>query len=163
MEEGKGDDFSHISGEIRRQFDQEIRNCESLDSKTGVMLGFVFVSIGLIVSLTEPVANIESNNAVEYLGLLGIASLLIAALLGVIGFFVREFKGGPNVSELIKILRKGENRDFEMIISRKLYDSYQHNHRLNHTKALCAKGMFVAFLGGLVLMVAWNLDRIWGS
>ncbi|MEW5747199.1 MAG: hypothetical protein AB1793_00215 [Candidatus Thermoplasmatota archaeon] len=155
-------DFSIITGEIQRQFDQESRNCESLDSKTGVMLGFVFVSLGLIVSLTEPVADLDSGSYVGHFGILGVISLLVAAFLGVIAFFVREFKGGADIGEIIDIYRKGEPRDYEMIISRKLYDSFLHNHRQNVFKAWFAKGMFIAFLIGLVLVVVWNLDRIWG-
>lgn len=160
---GGGDAFSHISDEIKRQFQDELHNCESLDSKISAMLGFIFVSIGLIVTLAEPATDIASDKSAEYAGIIGVASLLVASGLGVIGFFIRKYEGGPEIDDLIKLYRAEEERDFQVIISRKLHDSYKFNHRQNAIKATLAKGMFVAFLVGLVLVVVWNLDRIWGG
>jgi hypothetical protein len=145
--------FDPIQKEILRQYEQGIRTSESLDSKIGIMLGFIFVIIGIISSISNPISLNQSIPPQGIILIAGMALLLIAAFLGFWAYYMRRFQGGADPDELIEMYRMQPDRDFEMIIARKIDESRIHNRDLNREKAKLTKIMFIIFFLALLMIV----------
>lgn len=152
-EEIKHSGFEAIRQEILRQYEQGIRTSESLDSKIGIMLGFIFLIIGIISSIANPISLNQSIPPHVVILIAGMALLLIAAFLGFWAYYMRRFQGGADPDELIETYRTQPNRDFEMIIARKIDDSRIHNLDVNRKKARLTKAMFIIFFLALLMIV----------
>jgi hypothetical protein len=125
---------------------------DALDAKAGVMLGFVMLLIGLVFESMAPMPR-GPWPVYPYVSIAGTVALFVAAFLGVMAFFIRSFRGGPKLSQLVDMYREDPKWDFEMVVSRKYFDAVESNKVLLSNKAMFAKGMFAMTLAGLAMIL----------
>lgn len=155
-------EFTPIENEILRQYDQEFRISESHDSKIGIILGFILISIGLSSgSISAPQVGAIHANLV--LNVVGLSLLLLASILGLKAFFIRKYTGGPNIEELIALFREeGLDRDFDMVIAKRLNDSILINKEINQKRVEWIKAMFFTFALAIISIVFSRLLYLGG-
>jgi hypothetical protein len=150
---GDTKDFEPIKREIYRQYDEISKAVDSLDTKIGIGLGFVFLVISQLVVNDIVRLPDEGNVPSEtLLAVLGFAALLLSGLFGLAAFSIRGFGGGPTIPELVEQYLGGEDRNYDMAIARLVYDSHQVNKNHARNKAFWAKSMFIAFLIGMIVV-----------
>jgi len=125
---------------------------DSHDTKIGIMLGFILIVLAQI-TLSETFLNeIIKNQISLIIFTVGLLSILCATYFGIRAYFIRKYNVGPKIFDLVEQYRKGEKRDYNKVISRKIYDAFVENTSISQNKANRIKKMFVSFFVGFVLI-----------
>ncbi len=149
----RDDTFKPIIDEIKRQYDLQMRIDNSHDTKIGIMLGFILIVLAQI-TLSEAFLNeIIKNQISLIIFTIGLLSILYAGYSGIRAYFIRKYNVGPRIYDLVEQYRKGEKRDYNKVISRKIYDAFIENTSISQNKANRIKKMFVSFFIGFVLII----------
>ncbi len=149
--------FHVISDEIKRQYDLQIKIDDSHDTKIGIMLGFILVVLAQITLSKEFTDIIVKNNVSLLVFIIGIFGVLYSGYAGIRAYFIRKYNLGPKISELIEQYKNGEKRDYEKVISRKIYDAFVENSIITQNKAKYIKKMFVSFFIGFMIIILSKL------
>ena len=148
----KDSEFKPIIDEIKRQYDLQMKMDDSHDTKIGIMLGFILIVLAQI-TLSETFLNeIIKNQISLIIFTVGLLSILCATYFGIRAYFIRKYNVGPKIFDLVEQYRKGEKRDYNKVISRKIYDAFVENTSISQNKANRIKKMFVSFFVGFVLI-----------
>ena len=143
--------FRIFSDEIKRQYDLQFKVGESHDSKLGILLGFIIVIITQIIFYKDFTNLIVSSKIFLY----GFSVIYFSGVLGAVTYITRRFPGGPEILGLLKQYERGEKRDFDKVISRKIFDSDQEISEINKIKSMIINIMiFCFFLGILFIMIS---------
>lgn len=156
----KDPNFKVISNEIKRQFELQMKIDDSHDTKIGIMLGFIIIVLAQIV-LNNPFLNsilLDKYSLIFFS--LGIICIIYAGYSGIRAYFIRKYNIGPKISELVKQYKNGENRDYNKVISRKIYDAFVDNSTTTQNKSKYIKKMFISFFVGFVFIVISSIIRM---
>jgi hypothetical protein len=153
-----------IFKELQRQFDETLKGSDTIDTKIGVMLGFVFIFIGLVFNKDLLPLVFASPPLVILLFIVGSIFIIISVFSGILAIFFRKFQVGPDMDELYDQCR-GKPEDYiKGVIAGRLKADKLANTNAIDTKLRCAKVMFVTFFFGLVAIVALEVGcfgKLW--
>jgi len=156
----KDSKFKPIIDEIKRQYDLQMRIDNSHDTKIGIMLGFILIVLAQI-TLSEAFLNEVTKNQISLIIFtVGLLSILYATYYGIRAYFIEKYNIGPKIFDLVEQYRKGEKRDYNKVISRKIYDAFVENTSISQNKTNRIKKMFVSFFIGFVLITVSKIILI---
>ena len=156
----KSDNFREISEEIKRQYELILSTDTALDTKTGIILGFVILIIVQIITAQSFIASMTKNGISMLLFSFGFSSILLSGFLGFRAYLVRPYEYGPEIPDLITQYRKGEKRDYTQVISGAIYKATRYNFTISEKKATFIKEMFILLIIGLGIMIPAGLIGI---
>ena len=116
--------FDLITHEMERQYDKTWDSNNTLQEKAGILLGFiilVFVQIGL----TDIFTSINLSLWGLHILIIGIISLSVSFVIGVILFDVRQHPIGPELSDLLENYRNDNEINYQHQIYGRIYDSFK--------------------------------------
>jgi hypothetical protein len=158
-----------LAEEIKRQYDRTLNRADVIDTKAGLILGFLFIAIGLTIDQNFITLVIQSET-VSILFVVGLILVVISVVAGIASISFRAFDSGPRLSELLLIEKvPADQREdwlngFEDWISRELQKDNVINDSVVVNKAQYAKVMFITFPIGLLLIIVLKvgcLGKLW--
>jgi hypothetical protein len=153
-----------IFKEIERQFDETLKTIDTIDTKIGVMLGFVFVFIGLVFNKDLLPLVFASPQLVILLFFVGSISIIFSVFCGIMAIFFRKFKGGPDIDELYDQYRDKSEDYIKGVIAGRLKADRAANKIAIDAKLRWAKRMFGTFFLGLVAIIILDVGcfgKLW--
>jgi len=156
--------FNHIADEIKRQYDVVLRLDDSLDTKTGIILGFIFLVIVQITLNVDFIHLVEKGVLHFTIFAVGLSFIVYSVYSGIRAYFIREYGLGPEILDLIAQYENGEKREFVKVISREISDSLSSNMDILQKKAKYAKRMIPTFFIGvlsIIIIEITYLSKIW--
>jgi hypothetical protein len=155
-------DFRAIAAEIKRQFDLVIKADDALDTKTGILLGFILLIIAQVALNKDFFSLITRSSAELAVFFVGFIFLILAAGAGILAYLTREYAVGVNTKVLFGQFKEGEIRNYDMAISGEMQNSLFQNREKMETKDRYIKTMMVAFPIGLVIIAMLDLSAMGG-
>jgi hypothetical protein len=153
-----------IFKEIERQFDETLKTIDTIDTKIGVMLGFVFVFIGLVFNKDLLPLVFASPLSVIILFVVGSILIIISVFSGILAIFFRKFQVGPDIDELYDQCRDKPEDYIKGVIAGRLIADKAANKIAIDAKLRWAKRMFGTFFLGLVTIVILDVGcfgKLW--
>lgn len=163
-EEGSGkldkkDSFEYIAAEIRRQHDLVTKTDESLETKLGISLGFIFLVLSQIAFRPEFTGLASKGNPLFFVFVGGLIAIFVSIMMGIKGFFfVTDYATGPRIEYMINAYENGE--DLNQAISRQIAYAITLDIERSAEKASWLKWMLIAFIIGLIIFVALEVVLI---
>jgi len=142
-----------IANEFQRQFDETLRRSDAIDTKIGLILGFIFITIGLMIDKDLLVLMFQSPPSVIALFGLGLVLIIVSVFSGILAIFFRTFQFGPDKDELYSKFNEKPEGYVKGVIAGQLKNAAKANFEAINTKVLFAKAMFVTFSVGLVAII----------
>jgi len=146
-------DFGIISDEIKRQYESQMKVDDSHDTKIGISLGFIILVLAQITLSNEFTDLILSRQSSMIIFSIGILTLLYSGYSGIRAYFIRKYHLGPRISDLIDQYKNGEERDYDKVVSRGIYDAFIENSIISQNKAKYIKKMFISFFVGFIFII----------
>jgi uncharacterized membrane protein len=153
-------DFNFIAAEIKRQFDLILKADDALDTKTGILLGFIFLTIAQIALNKDLFSLITLNPAKVTVFYLGFLLLIVSIGAGIFAYLTREYEVGVNTEVLFKQFKEGEIRNYNMAIAGEMQNSLIANREKTEKKERYVKTMMVAFPIGLLIIALLELGSM---
>jgi hypothetical protein len=146
------DQFEYIAAEIRRQHDVVTKIDDSLDTKIGIILGFIFLVLSQIAFRPE-LLGLAARNFPLFLVFLGsLVVIFLAIIMGIKGLsFVRDYDIGPRIAGIIHEYKVGVN--LNQAISRGISNAITFDKERGVDKAKWLKWMVSTFIIGLGILV----------
>lgn len=150
------DQFEYIAAEIRRQHDVVTKIDESLDTKIGIILAFIFLVLSQIAFRPELTGLATKSFPLFVAFLCGFAAILLSIIMGIKGlFFVRSYDIGPRISNLIDGYRAG--MDLNQLISKGISRAITYDIERGTSKATWLRRMLIAFIIGLGILIVLEI------
>lgn len=153
---GPDENFRPVIEEIRRQHDLTWILNSARDDKIGIILGFVFVILLQIVLASDTIDSVKNNNAMELgLFIVGLVSILSAAVLGMVAYRTRDYKDAE-IEKAFKLSKLGDldGKEFEKDLAEVLWNSFQFNRKQSDNKVRYIKWTLRALFVGVITFVA---------
>jgi hypothetical protein len=153
------DQFEYIAAEIKRQHDLVTKIDDSLETKIGITLGFIFLVLSQIAFRSEFINLASKNTLLFVVFLCGLGAIFISILLGIKGFFfVTYYATGPRIEYMINAYENGD--DLNQVISKGVSDAITLDIARSTEKASWLNRMLIAFIIGLALLIALEVGSI---
>lgn len=159
------DDFKHIANEIKRQYDVVLRIDDSLDTKTGIILGFIFIVTAQILFNKNLV--ILATKVLPHIGVFAVGVFLIffSIYKGICAYTVRAYKLGPEIYKLIALYNNFEkDLDFTELIPLRINKAIKENRLMNTNKSKHVKIMLITFFIGVIWIAIMEIiyfSKLW--
>ena len=149
-------DFERLSEELQRQFELRWQADVVVDTKTGIILGFIMLilvqialSVGLIGAITS-----RSVNFITVIFSVGYALIFCSFVVGMMSFWIGEYYVGASAHGTMfpKWWRK-EKQFYSMDIFTNIAASYEHNKDVSDKKVGYLRWMLIFFLIGFILIL----------
>ncbi len=137
--------------EIRRRFDLTINMANSIDTKIGVMLGFSFVILGLVINKDFISLLTQSPVLIRLLFVHSLYCIVVSICSGIAAFYFKPFEM-VSTAELLTLSTK-PNADIPGGIATSLSRFNSNNSRKVEDKVVFAQVMFVTFSLGLLTII----------
>lgn len=159
------DDFNHIANEIKRQYDVELRIDDSLDTKTGIILGFIFIVTAQILLNKDFIILATKDLPHIAIFAIGFFSIVLSICMGLCAYFVRKYKLGPEIYELIGLYNNvDEDIDFSELIPIQINKAIEENGIMLTSKSKYVKLMLIAFFIGVMWIAITEIiyfSKLW--
>ena len=153
------DQFERVASEIRRQHDLVTKTDESLETKLGISLGFIFLVLSQIAFRPEFTGLASKGNPLFFVFVGGLIAIFVSIMMGIKGFFfVTDYATGPRIEYMIDAYENGE--DLNQVISRQITYAITLDIERSAEKASWLKWMLIAFIIGLIIFVALEVVLI---
>jgi hypothetical protein len=153
-----------IAKEFERQFDETLRRSDAIDTKIGLILGFIFITIGLLINKDLLASVFQSPQSIIALFGLGVALIIVSVFSGILAIFFRTFQFGPDRNDLYINYNDKPEGFVKGVIAGKLNADAISNFKAIDTKVFFAKVMFVTFSLGLVAIIILEIGcfgKLW--
>jgi len=131
---------------IEKQLDSQIKHIDSLDTKTGVLLGFLAVALASVLASKDVAEVVAKSNLLK----VAVAAFLIAFLLALAAFAVREYRRDPNPRQLRLLYPAQPEERTRFDLSDSYVVSFEHNASKLESKVRLLRGAItLAGLDGL--------------
>jgi hypothetical protein len=149
-------DFERLSKELQRQFELLLQFDTSVDTKSGIILGFIMLIIAQIALNLGFIDTITSHAlSTTALFLAGFAFVLLSFAVGMLGFWIHKYELGPDVyHNMFPLWWNKEEKYYSMNIFSKVANAYDKNELIRQKKVKHLRGMLSLFMIGLVLILA---------
>jgi hypothetical protein len=156
------EDFNKlISEELKRQIPILIGYDSSIDSKTGIFLGFVFLVFIQVILLGSFVLKLSTLELEIYA--IGILFLFGSIIAGMIAYFSRGDGGYPtgvDITETISAFIEGADKDYESIVQDSMLQSFIEvletaARKLRYTKYMA--GLFAVGIAIITALALWSI------
>jgi hypothetical protein len=149
-------DFERLSAELQRQFELQWQADATVDTKSGIILGFIMlilVQIALSLGFIDTITS--RSQLITALFLIGYGFIFGSFIVGMISFRLRTYKLGPSVLEKMfpAWWDKEEHYHYAMDIFTLIASSHEHNTDVSGKKVKYIKWMLNLFLVGFVLIL----------
>jgi len=142
-----------IVDEVKRQFGETLRRSDAIDTKIGLILGFIFITIGLAINKDLLVLVFQSPPLVILVFWEGFGLIVVSIFSGILAIFFRTFQFGPNMDEVYTKYNDKPEEHAKGAIAGKLKQDTKANLNAIDTKVLFAKVMLITFSIGLVAII----------
>jgi|GEM_PF-466626 len=147
------DRFEYIADEIRRQHEVVSKVYESLDTKIGVILAFIFVVLTQLAFRPELTGLAAKNVVLFSFFLFGLGAVIASIVMGMIGlFFIGLYDIGPQIADLVDEYKAG--KDLNQVISKGITNAIEYDIERTDRKGEWLKRMLIALIIGLFTLVA---------
>ena len=151
------DQFDYIAAEIRRQHDIVTKIDDSLDTKIGIILGFIFLVLSQIAFRPELLGLAARNFPLFLVFSCSLVIIFIALGMGIKGLsFVRDYDIGPRIADIIDEYKAGQN--LNQAISRGISNAITFDRERGVDKARWLKWMVSTFIIGLGILVSLEIS-----
>jgi hypothetical protein len=156
------DDFNKLIGdELKRQIPILVGYDSSIDSKTGIFLGFVFLVFIQVILLGSFVLKLSTLELEIYA--IGIVFLFGSIITGMLAYFNRGEGGYPtgvDITETINSYVSGADKDYESIVQDSMLQSFIEvletaEHKLRYTKYMA--GLFAVGIAIITALALWSI------
>ena len=148
-------DFNHIAlDEIQKQRDILLRADDSLDTKIGIILGFMFLVIAQIL-LNKDFINLVAKDFPHILFIVFAADfifIIISVFLGIKAYSIRIFDIGPDISDIIQKRQGYEVWNLNKAMLDAVGESIPKICSVHKDKARCVNIMLSMFFIGVIVL-----------
>jgi hypothetical protein len=156
----KPDDFNKlISDELKRQIPLLIQYDSSIDSKTGIFLGFVFLVFIQVILLGSFVLKLSTAELKIYA--VGIVFLFSSIAVGMVAYLKRSYMVGVDVAEVVDSYVGGKELDYERVLRESMLDAAAKVKKLSGRKTIYTYVMASLFSAGIVVLTILALWSIY--
>jgi hypothetical protein len=148
-------DFERLSRELQRQFELLLQFDTSIDTKSGIILGFIMLIIAQIALNLAFADTITSHSlGTTMLFTAGYAFILISFAVGMLGFWIHKYDLGPDVyHKMFPLWWNKEEKYYSMNIFSRIAKAYDRNESIRQKKVKYLRSMLGLFVVGLALIV----------
>ena len=161
-EEEEKANYEIISNEIVRQYANMDNYLTSLDSKSGVLLGFVVLVLAQVFLNLNSVKSVLSYQLSGMLFISGVFLVIVSAFFGIRSFSFRANAEGPELEDLMANFRRGLKRDYRKLIDASIFAATKVNDAIRRDKVFNISLMMYLFATGLVIIVVSLLIALVG-
>jgi hypothetical protein len=145
--------YAHISGEIARQYNVMGADISSMETKCGILLGFIVLVLAQVFLNFNTVKNVTSHTASCFLFVVGVGIIFWSAIFGIKAYMIRGYYGGVDMKEIMDDYRRGKDRNYQQMIDAALFSSTVINGNILKDKVTNIKLMMYAFPIGLATII----------
>lgn len=145
--------FEYVFNELKRQFNCYEETIKAQDTKIGVMLGVILLSIMTILCLDNLKQYCSTNLWVGLAFTFGIALLILALIYGLKSYLLNEYLVGKNPKLLIDHYVKSDIKDYRKYIGEGIYRAIQENSSISSIKGFAINIMLSAYIFGILLII----------
>jgi preprotein translocase subunit SecG len=135
---------------IEKQLDNQISHIDSLDTKAGILFGFLAVTLGSAAGSKDFFEAAKTYNALK----IAVGAIFIAFLLTLVAFAVREYRRDPNPRQLRQKYPSKSEETTRFALSDAYIDSFEANiTKINRKVQAIRATLVLAGIGGLAFAV----------
>jgi hypothetical protein len=156
-------DFKLISDELKRQFDLEIRVDDSHNVKSGIILGFIMLTIVQITLTTEYTSLVIAKPIAFVFFLIGFLAIIFSFALGIVAVYPKKYEFGYKMSKLIQAWKDNKEKDYAKNIFGMMFRAYNKDRKIIQNRAELIQLMLGVFSSGLVFIILSRITPWWCS
>jgi hypothetical protein len=151
-------DFDRLSKELQRQFELRLQSDAAVDTKTGVILGFlmlIIIQITLSPGIIDTMTSHSLYTTISFY--FGYAFILLAFAAGMYGFWIRKYEVGAEINHksdknpgMFQLWLSKEENHYPMSLFTKIAKAYQYNEEVFENKIKSLRAMLALFVAGFI-------------